>query len=319
MRIDGATGAPLDAGAFAVSNTPPSERQYPWTGTVTHDGTDYIASLQTVSVHDSPFDDGSYVFFNKFGSTGPAQATEHTGFLVDDAGRASWSRIAMTATGPVVLWEDGRNDPLEEPYPHPIFSEHMLQRLAVHEPGPEYPVVEIGSIGSQSLDEREIVRFRVAAAGLNPATAVYSAADLPAGAVFDSHTRLFQWQSHGRSASGSAPAITFSADDGTDSVQETVVFFVDESIATLTGLVRRSNGTPVAGVTLEIKGGPDRRLYVGTGADGRYHVEGVQGGRSLRLRPSKLARKQFKFEPASIEALPGSGDFDVADFVATPK
>jgi hypothetical protein len=318
VRIDGETGAPIDADALAVSNAPPGERRYPWPGGLTYDGTEYIATYQLGAVFDSPFDNGSYVFANRVDVSGSTAASEHIGFLVDDTGRASESRVVTSATGPVVIWEDGADEALEEPYPHPGFASHVTQRIFGHAPGAGFPLREIGAIGAIALDEGEIVRMRLAASGLNASTAVFSASNLPAGAVFDAATQLFQWRP-GELGSASAPSVTFHAEDGTNSVEETVSFSVAETIAALQGLVRLANGDPVAGVTLEIKGTADRRRMASTSADGRYVAGQLIPGRAIRLRAGKATRKKYVLAPKTITVIAEAGDVTIPDFIATPK
>ncbi len=313
------TGEPLDPDALVVSNVPPGTRLYPWPGGVAFDGTDWVATYQVRAVDDSPFDDGSYVFANRVDASGTPQSPEHVGFLVDDHGRASQSLVAATASGTVVTWEDGSTDPLEdEPaYPHPAFSALRAQRLFAHEPGAGYPARSIGTIGPLATAERELLRFRVTASGLDPDTAVFSASGLPTGAAFDVATRLFQWRPDGTQA-GSFQ-VTFTA-VGETTVSETVSIAVAEQVSSLSGLVRLSDGTPVSGAVLQIKGTSDRRRAIQTDNDGRYRIEGgMTPGKPLTIKLTQPSKKSYRTAPSALRLSAVLGDQTAPDLIATPK
>jgi hypothetical protein len=313
------SGEPLDPDAIVVSNVSPAERLYPWPGGVAFDGTDWVATYQVTAVNDSPFDDGSYVFTNRIDASGSPLSPEHVGFLVDDRGRASESVVAATATSTMVTWEDGSTDPLEdEPaYPHPGFSAHRAQRLFAREPGAEYPERAIGSIGPVTTDERELLRFRVTAPGLDPGTATFTASGLPVGAVFDAPTRLFQWRPDGTQAG--SYSVTFTA-AGEATVSETVSIAVAEQISSLTGLVHLADGTPVPGAVLQIRGTSDRRRTIQTGGDGRYRIEGgITPGKPLTIKLTQPSKKSYRTEPSALRLSAGLGDQTAPDLIATPK
>ncbi len=308
VRIDGNTGAPLDAEPFVISNIDPAERVFPWAGGLTYDGSDFVATYQIQAVDDSPFDDGNYVFANRISTSGVPQAAEDVGLLVDSSGRSSFSRVSTTATGTIIVYENGEGDPLEEPYPHPDFSKHIVQRMFAREPDAAlYPLTEIGTIGDRSLPERGYLRFRVHASALDPATAVYTASGLPAGAVFDPASRIFHW-SPDATAAGTYAGITFSAADGTANVSETIAITVAQTINSARGVAQLSDGSPAAGVALDIRGTADKSRTVFTDSDGTYTIEETVPGKRLRIRVGRASKKQFTSDPKALSVETTAGD-----------
>jgi hypothetical protein len=319
IRIDGDTGAPLDPDVLVLSNAAPTERVFPWSGGIAYDGTDYVVSYQVGAVNDSPFDDGSYVFVNRIGADGIPQSTEPIGTLVDSSGRSSQSVIAASRVSTVVFYENGEGDPLEEPYPHPMFTRHIAQRISAREPEAGlFPEVEIGAIGPLALPERGYLRLRPVASGMDPATVVYSASGLPPGAVFDPATCMFEWSPSGTGA-GSYSGVEFSATDATTKVTESIQIDVSEAIPTATGAVRLADGTPVGGLALEIRGTADRRRTAYSKADGTFAFEELIPGRKTKIRVGKASKKTYAIAPKQIVFTPVAGDVVLADVIATPK
>ncbi len=318
VRIGGA-GDTRDAGAIVISNVPPSERLYPWPGSVAFDGTDWVASYQVVAIDDGPFEEGSYLFVNRVATAGTSVAQEHVGWLVDSAGTASESKVAVTATHTVVAWEDRRSDTGHPVYPDPDFTEHRAQRLFPRPPGNEYPDRVIGSIGALTVGEGEFLRFRVVAPGQDPGATIYAASGLQAGAYFDSGTRLFQWRPDGDDA-GSYPGVVFTAASGGSTVTETVSIDVTARVSTVSGVVRLGDGTPLGGAALKVRGTTDRTRTVYTDAAGRYRLEGgLAPGKTVVLGLTNPTRGSYRTDPGVARVVAGTGDLVAPDLIATPR
>jgi subtilisin family serine protease len=314
-----ATGDPIGPEATVISNVAPSERAYPWPGGVVFDGSDWVASYQMTAVDDSPFDDGSYVFVNRVDANGTPLAAEYVGRLVDAAGRASESVIAAAATHAVVTWEDGRTDPLEGIYGHPDFSVHRAQRVFAREPGAAYPDRTIGAIDPVTGGEGELLRFRVVAPGLDPGSTVFAVSGLPSGAAFDPATRLFQWRPDGDDA-GSHGGMVFSAASATATVTDTVNIVVAPRIASIAGIVRFADGTPLVGGALKVGGTASRDRTIYTDAAGRYRVEGaLVPGKTVTIRLTKPSSRDYGSAPTQARVVAGSGDLLAPDLVAYIK
>ena len=305
---------------IVVSNVPPAERLFPYPSSLTWTGDGWIASMGVGAVSDSPFFDGGYVLAARLDAAGSPLSTEFVGDLVDEVGRADESVVVATATHALVAWEDGRNDPLQSPeaYPHPMFTEHVARRVAPRQPGPAYPDRQIGLIGARSIDEGQMLRFRVTAPGLST-DATFAATGLPAGAVFDPATRLLQWRPDGDQA-GTYPGIVFSATDGVASVSETITITVGESVASITGLVRLASGGGAAGVALQARGTVDRERIIATGPDGRYRLEGgLVAGKFVKVKLARAMRRLYRARPATVRIAATTGDIQLPDLVVTPR
>ena len=162
------------------------------------------------------------------------------------------------------------------------------------------------------------MRFRVTAAGFDPAVTTFAAAGLPSGARFDPATRLFQWRPAG-DQSGSYPGVTFTATAGAAVASEPVLFTVTETVPTLSGVIRLSDGTPLAGAALRVGGTTERARTAFTDAAGRYRIEGTIPGRPVSVRLTKPTRRTYRIDPPSLSVLATSGDVVAPDLVATPK
>jgi hypothetical protein len=288
---------------------------------VVWNGDSWLASYQQTAVQDSPFESGSYVFTNRLDAFGNPFSAEPTGDLLDDFGRASQSVVAATATESIVVWEDGRDDPLqlEPPYGHPAFSEHRAQRLLPREPSAAYPDRAIGSIGTLHVAEGGWIAFRATAPGFDPTTTTFSITGLPPGALFDPTTRLFQWSPSGTQA-GSHTGIEIEATAGAASTSETFAIDVQAAVPSISGQVVLPGGAPLAHAVLDVKGTNDKYRTVVADEDGTYRIEGaLSPGRRLTIRLATAMRKQYKTAPPALRVLAGSGDVTAPDLLAIPK
>lgn len=317
LRLD-PSGRPLDPDVIVVDSFPAADRLRPWPGGVTFDGTDWVVTYQLVAVDDTPFHDGSYVFANRIRADGTPMATEYGGWLVDDAGRAGYSRAVSAATQTLVVYEDGRNDPTEGIAGFPIMSEHSAQGIFPHPVGPEFQARAIGSIGATTVPEGETIRWRLVAPGLGGSSIELAATGLPSGALFDPNTALFQWRPRGDEG-GSAASVTFRATSGSQTVAETVDLLVTEAVPTLRGTVHLADGTPLAGVALQVRGTSDRSRTLTTDALGRYRVEGLTPGRRVSVGLARSARKAYRSAPRSLRLVAPSGDALAPDLVLMPR
>lgn len=276
--------------------------------------------MGVLAVSDSPFFDGGYLFTARLDATGTPLSSEFVGDLVDETGRADESVVVAAATHTLVAWEDGRNDPLVSPaaYPHPMFTEHVARRIAPREPGPMYPDRQIGLIGAQSIDEGDTLRFRVTAPGLSPA-AIFSAAGLPAGAVFDPASRIIQWRPAGNQA-GTYGGIVLSATDGVASASETIAITVHDALASITGFVRLESGGGVGSVAVQVRGTADRQRTITTAADGTYRLEGgLKAGKAVKVKLARAMRRQYRARPSTVRVIATTGDIQMPDLVVTPR
>ncbi|MEW6427388.1 MAG: putative Ig domain-containing protein [Thermodesulfobacteriota bacterium] len=77
-------------------------------------------------------------------------------------------------------------------------------------------------IGNRTVAEGALLQFVVSATDGDNDTLVYSASNLPAGAVFDAASRSFSWTPGYAAAAASPYAVTFAVTDGVDTVSEVV-------------------------------------------------------------------------------------------------
>ncbi|HZR83384.1 MAG TPA: S8 family serine peptidase [Candidatus Binatia bacterium] len=316
----GGDGEPLDIDGTVVSNADPGARLFPWPGGIAWDGDAWVASYGLNAVSDSPFENGSYLFTNRLDALGAPLSTEPIGDLVDDGGRASESFVAATATHSLVVWEDGRDDPLlDPPYGHPAFSHHLAQRVVAHEPGAAYPDRALGTIGTLAIAEGGKLAFRATAPGVDPGAAVFSASGLPPGAVFDPATHLFQWKPAGDQA-GTYGGVHIEATDGVATASETFAISVQPAVRTLAGRVQLADGTPVAHAALDVRGSDDKHRTIVADDDGRYRLEGAFApGRALTIRLTPAMRKRYKTAPPALRVVAPSGDAGAPDLIAIPR
>jgi hypothetical protein len=220
---------------------------------LTFDGTDYVASFTDERVDPC--------FYNIYGARvapdGSVANPDSPGSVVSSGGTALSTAVASTHTSAVVAWRDLR------PNACGVFRSPSVyaQRAFAHADTFAGPTVQIGAIGPQTLPEQSVLRLRLAAAALNPATTTFSASNLPPGAILDAMTGAFQWKPNPNEA-GFYPAVHFEANDGAQSVGEDVSITVSESGLSLCGVVERLNA-PVSGVAVQITGGhvPHRIAY----------------------------------------------------------
>jgi hypothetical protein len=312
----GADGAPLDADGIVVSNTAPHERLYPWQHGVTHDGTQWVVTYGLLAVADTPYEGGSFVFANRIDANGTPLESEHVGMLLDAGGSASDGRLSATATHTVALWEDGRFDPIEGLYGHPLFSAHVAQRFLPRAPDPAtFPPRAVGSGMPLEVDEAALLRFRLTAPGLDPAATTFAMPGAPAGAVLDPASGLFQWRPGGQEAG--TYAVGLSATDGGTTLTESVQIVVRERVNSVAGVVRRTDGTPVAGVLVGVRGTPDRKRILATDGSGRYQIDGVVGGVTVSAKLERPSSKNWS--ATSVRVVAQAGDVQMPDLVAIPK
>jgi hypothetical protein len=179
-------------------------------------------------------------------------------------------------------------------------------------PPPAFPAVAIGAIGNRTVGERSALGLVLSAPGLNPATTTFSAANLPAGAVFDPPTRTFRWVPEADQA-GSYPNVHFEAADGVSTVSENVVLAVTEVVHSISGRATLAGGGPAPLVGLRLTGGTKRIVL--TDAAGRYRFDDLPA-RTYRV---KLDSRTYLATPRSIDVVVAASDVHGVDLVVTPR
>ncbi len=319
-------GSPIDANGLRIRNGPERHPEnYRHVFDVGFDGDNYLvtwvtqadvihAPLATPSVFLHP----SHMFAARVSSDGTVLDNEAEGLLIASDGRPiSKMASAFSATGGVFAWFEH----LLEDAAVTVDAGYRLfkaQRVFARSPGPEYPEMEIGQISLPTLTEGQVVGMRVFAPSLDPASAVYSASGLPEGAVFDSSRRLFRWKPDARQR-GTYSGVTFSASDGSTSVEQAVTLTVDEGILSLGGGLVGENGVRAEGIAIELVGAGGVRWLTFSDAIGHYHFDGVKSGARYKLRLGKPSRKLFRSTPRMIRPEVGVDDLSELNFTITPR
>jgi hypothetical protein len=183
----------------------------------------------------------------------------------------------------------------------------------------DFVAMEIGGIGSIAAAEQSALRVALKASGLDPATTRFSAVGLPERAVLDADTGLLQW-APGSTDAGLHGNIDLIATDATDSVVETITIAVAETSLTLAGrTLAQIDSTPIAGVSVGLRGTKHERPLSFSDASGNYRFSGLEAGRRYRVRLDKPSKKLFRATPKSIKIEIPPTDPPPQDILLIPK
>ncbi len=279
-------------------------------GRTVFDGTSYLLPFVVASYgwSEAPKD----IFLARLRPDGSLMDTEDEGLLV-------WSRrtnvvglphIAVDALHSIVVFGERNWNPWQQT----IYAVPVLARSA----DPSFIPATIGTVGTLDIAEGETLKRAFSAAGLNPDTTTFTMTGLPSDAHLDTTTGLFSWRPDGTRAG--SYAVQLQADDGNNSVTEDVTVDVSEASLSLSGTVRlAADGSPGAGIALQLKGFPERRLLTYTDAQGRFHFDDLIPDRRYRLRMTRPSSKVFRADPRSIRITPSNADIAGLELNLTPK
>jgi hypothetical protein len=257
-RVSGA-GVPLDPAGFRVNNRPPVDLPFIADVGLAFDGSDYVATFLDYT---PPC--GYNLYGARIARDGTVSNPDVPGSPLVEGSTAGSADVAATHTQALTAWEDLRPNSCANYQYGSVYA----QRAMPHADASGATVAEIGAIGARTVPEQSVLRLALAASGLNPASTVFSATNLPAGAVFDAPTRAFQWKPNPDQA-GLYPGVHFEASDGVQTVGEDVSITVTESSLALCGTVERLN-VPVANVAVRLKRRSEKPRTVWSDANGRF-------------------------------------------------
>ncbi len=306
-----ADGVALDLDGIRLNNGPVQDAAFPRSGGLTFDGTNYIATF----VGGGPYG-GTQVLGARIAADGQVLDDEPEGLLLHVGSEKQpyqvfRSTIASTPTHSIVSWADtlllDPNDPYS--FSNPIYA----QRVLAHAPA-AFSAAAVGAIGARAVAERDVLAFSVTAPGLG-AGATFTATNLPPGALFDPATNAFRWMPAANEA-GVYPAVHFSATDGVQTVNEDVTITVSEASRSVGGIVRLGDGTPVAGVSLKLRGaGAAPRLEL-SDPSGRYHFDDLSPG-TYTVRIALPSTRLYRAGARTLAI--GTADVSTADLIVTAK
>ena len=104
-----------------------------------------------------------------------------------------------------------------------------------------------------SVEEREHLAVCLLAPGLSSPQTIFSAQGLPAGAILDASSGVLHWTPAPHEA-GIHAGVRLIADDGSNHLEETLSITASNVASSISGTVRLSDGTPVAGVAVALQG-----------------------------------------------------------------
>jgi hypothetical protein len=282
-----ADGLAPDVAGIVVNAPPPAGLEMVTASGLTFDGSDYVA----VFTHATTC--GRNVYGAKIRTDGTVLNADSPGSLVSEGGTSGATSIAATSTGSVIVWQDERPDPCGSPF---VATSVFAQQAFAHTNTFGEEVVEIGSIGPLAVSEQTVLRRRLTAPGLNPASTSFSATNLPPGAAFDSLSGALQWKPNPNDAG--AHVVHVSATDGSQTLSEEVAITVGDSGLALCGTVERLD-VPEPGVAVELVGGPSRRRVAYSGPSGEFCFFYVVQG-SYLVRVGRPSRKVYEGTPISV-------------------
>jgi subtilisin family serine protease len=307
-------GAPLDVSGVRLNTGPAARNVWVAPTGMAFDGTSYVTTFLALTSSDPRAK--AELFLARFRPDGSVVPTiEEPGLLLDAGGTAGTGALASTRTASLAVWQDSHLDD-----PNDGFQQYRSiegQRALSHAGAPPLPDLTIGAIGAQAVAEGSVLSFTVAAPALNQATTVFSATQLPPGAVFDAPSRTFRWKPAANEA-GVYPGVHFAATDGGQALAEDVVLTVSEARLSLGGRVTLPNGDPVPGVAIKVTGtkrGP-RRLM--TDLQGRYFVANL-ASKVYRVGLDRPSSRQYRSSPRTVRVPLGSTDRKDANLVVTFK
>jgi hypothetical protein len=281
-------GMPIDGTPISVSNPPSGDVPRVLRVALGFDGAQYLVLFTHTATC------GSEVYGARMGMDGTVFNPDAPGGLVHMGGSVGTVFVAPTRTAAVTAWNDTR--PLQ-PCGVTNFRSVYAQRALPHPDRFEGESVSIGTIGPRLVAEQAFLRLQLTAPGLDPAATVFSASNLPAGAVFDAATGGFQWKPNPDEA-GVYPGVRFEATDGNQTSSEDVTITVNEGSLALCGTVERL-GEAVPNVTLELKGRGGRPRLVSSDAGGRFCFYYMISG-DYTLRVGKPSRKEYGATPLRV-------------------
>jgi hypothetical protein len=296
-RLDDA-GVPVDQSGTRLDVGPAAGNPSAFPSALAHDGTNWIATFLA----------DRWTFAARMAPDGTRLDDEIIGLLMNPVPTLRGPAMAATDTHLVLAWQGSAS--LNVPGPL------LVQRVLAHPIVPALPGTTIGAIGSRSGTEGQALAFTVSAPTLDPENAVFSATNLPAGAVFDAATRTFRWVPAPDQA-GVHPGVHFAASDGVGAVSEVVTVSIGEANHSIGGTVRFADMSPAPVILMQLSGVKGGKRTVYTDAGGRYRFDDLPP-RRYRVRVDKSSAQSYTATPAKAAPTIVNADARDVDFVITP-
>jgi subtilisin family serine protease len=288
-RVTGA-GVPLDLAGTRLSNG--WSPVYRYTSDLTFDGAEYVATFFTMPGPRPEVAGSYYDFAAPFRADGTVMDTELEGLLLNFSPTlVGVPHVVAAPDHATVLWLDDSDVAI---YAAPILA---------HPRTPGFPDVAIGSIGPRTVAENSPLAFALTAPALDPATTTFRVTGMPAGAVFDAPTHIFRWIPQADQAGVSAN-VHFEASDATNTVSEDVTLTVSEASVSITGTTRASDGTPVPGLAVKLRGANFETRTAWSDASGGFRFENLPPA-TYKIRLVGTGRAGLRRIPVGTSDLKG--------------
>jgi hypothetical protein len=235
-----------------------------------------------------------------------------TAMLVDSGSDNGQMAATGGAHGTTVTWLARERDPVSNQLERVILK---ARPMASHS-AETLPTLTLGSIGPISLEEGQRWAVKLVAPNLDPQQVSFSAQGLPAGAVLEASSGVLHWKPTATEA-GTYAGIRLVADDGSQQLEETISIAVSNTTSSISGVVRQSNGTPVAGAVVQLTGTKPKR-ETRAEADGSFAFFDLDP-RRYRLRLGRPTKKSWRARRVKVEMAGATDDMSGVDLVATPR
>jgi len=220
--------------------------------------------------------------------------------------------VATTADGVTVAWQGWPRDPVSD-----LATTMSLEARPMASQATDLlPSLSIGSIGSIGLSEGERLAVRLLAPGLSGPQLTFGAEGLPNGAILDTSRGVLHW-TPAANEEGIYSGIRLMADDASQHIEETVSVMVSNTVSSLSGMVRESDGTPVSGVAVLLAGQGLKRDTV-TELDGRFGFFDLAPG-TYRVRLGRAARRSWRAPSQRALLVEPTDDIAGLDLIVTPR
>jgi subtilisin family serine protease len=291
-------GVPVDQTGTRLDVGPPAGNVSAFPSGLVHDGTNWIATFLA----------DKWTFGARMAPDGTRLDDELIGLLMRQEPTLRGPVMAATNTHVLLAWQ--ASPAINQPGPA------LAQRVLAHPTVPALPAAAIGAIGSRSGTEGEALAFTVSAPALDPDDVVFSATNLPAGAVFDAATRTFRWVPAPDQA-GVHPEVHFAASDGVGAASEDVTLTVAEANHSISGTVRFADLSPAPVVLMQLSGAKGGKRSVYTDGEGRYRFDDLPAHR-YRIRLDRSSGQGYTATPSKARPAVTDADVHDVDFVITP-